>query len=412
VTTAVRSATRISPRRLRLLKILSWLPAALVALAQARAALSRPTADRLADLHVYRGSVEGLLQHGSLYDFITSNDAPFTYPPFAGLAFFPLAFLGEPALRVVWTALTLAALVALAVTVASALRDRTAERWRPWVAPIVATAIAASAPASSNIRFGQVSIFLVLIVVLDVLIVGRRYQGILIGLAAAVKLTPLIFIPMLWLGGRRRAAAIAGFTFAGSIALTWAVLPHDSTRFWGTEILNVNRIGHIATGGNQSINGVLLRLDLSEHYRTAGMVGFGLIVGALALWRARTALRTGDALSAVTIVGAASVAISPVSWTHHQLWLLLAALLPLRGPRWVPVAWLAAVLVIMIAPVTSVGAHAPGPLGGVLGETRLLLALLIACVVPLRHPPDTTDADPQGRTDPAGQQLRAVSDRA
>ena len=36
-----------------------------------------------------------------------------------------------------------------------------------------------------------------------------RWRGVAIGVAAGVKLTPLIFIPYLWLIGRRRAA-IAG----------------------------------------------------------------------------------------------------------------------------------------------------------------------------------------------------------
>ncbi|MFG1950102.1 hypothetical protein [Micromonospora sp. NPDC048830] len=68
-----------------------WFAVALVVALQVAGALNRPVRDRLADLHVYWGSVRVLLDGGSLYDFAAGNDAPFTYPPFAGLLFTPLA---------------------------------------------------------------------------------------------------------------------------------------------------------------------------------------------------------------------------------------------------------------------------------------------------------------------------------
>jgi alpha-1,2-mannosyltransferase len=383
-------------------------PALVIAIIESFAALTRPANDRLADLSVYVGAVTGLRHGASLYDFLGANRAPFTYPPFAGLLFWPLTVSPVPALRLGWTGVTVATVVGLSILLA-----RIAEP--PWRhrAPLIAAVLLLSAPVSSNLRFGQVSVGLAVLVAVDVRYLARsRCHGILIGTAAAVKLTPLVFIPMLWFAGRRTAAIVAGSSFAACGVLAWAVLPADSWRFWGSEVERVSRLGHITSVGNQSLNGTLMRFGVGGPSRSLIVLAVAGSVTAVALRRAARSGRCGDWLSAITVVGAAGVVLSPVSWTHHQLWLLLAALLPLRGPRWVPVAWLAAVLVIMIAPVTSVGAHAPGPLGGILGEARLSLALLIACVVPLRHPPDTTDADPQGRTDPAGQQLRAVSDRA
>src|SRR5205814_695481 len=127
-------------------------------------------------------------------------------------------------------------------------------RRAPWLAvvvagrapaPAVALALAASAPVSSDLRFGQVSLGLAALVALDtVALDGRRYQGVLTGVASAVKLTPLVFVPMLWLAGRRRAAVVAGATFAGCGALAAYLLPADSWRFWTTEVWRVDRIGH------------------------------------------------------------------------------------------------------------------------------------------------------------------------
>jgi len=92
------------------------------------------------------------------------------------------------------------------------------------------------------------------------------------------------------------------------------------------------------------------------------------------MWRAARLGRQGDWLSATVVVGAASIVLSPVSWTHHQVWLVMAALLPVRGPVW---AWRAAVLTVMILPVTALGPP-------VWSNARLLTAIVIACLVPLR----------------------------
>jgi alpha-1,2-mannosyltransferase len=243
----------------------------------------------------------------------------------------------------------------------------------------------------------------------DVLVLARsRYHGVLVGVAAAIKLTPLMFIPMLWLVGRRRAAVTAAGAFAAATALAWLVLPGDSARFWGTEVWRVNRVGHIATGGNQSINGMMLRLGVADHPRSALMLALAVVVAGLALWRAARVGRT-DALAATIIVGSASVAISPVSWTHHQVWLVLAALLPVRGPRWIRYGWPALVLALMILPVTSLGSRLPGALGTVLGESRLLLAVAIAVAVPLAARARRGEPDHPDPTGPVGTRVHPLS---
>jgi alpha-1,2-mannosyltransferase len=368
------------------IRALAWLPAALIAAVQASAALSRPHPDRLADLHVYVGAVGYLIDGRSLYDFITFNDAPFTYPPFAALLMLPFAYLDEALLRVLWTLLTIAAVVLLAVLIGKVARDRVPARLGPWLAPVSAAVLFGSAPVSSNLRFGQVSVLLALLVIIDVVWVRREpFRGVLTGLTAAIKLTPLIFIPMFWFGGRHRAALTAVATALAATGLAALFLYPDSVRFWGSVIWNVDRVGNIATGGNQSINGALLRLGAEGTARTLVWALLSLIVGAVALWRSSVQARQGDWLSAVIVTGAASVAISPVSWTHHQVWLVLAALLPVAGSaRW-RVSWPILVLFIMIVPVTSLGGKLPGVLGLVGGELRTLLAVAI-CVIPLTAP--------------------------
>jgi alpha-1,2-mannosyltransferase len=159
-------------------------------------------------------------------------------------------------------------------------------------------------------------------------------------------------------------------------------------RFWFTEIWNVNRVGHIATGGNQSLNGALLRAEVPESARAlvAGIIG--LTVVAVALYRATLAYRQGRPLLATVIVGAAGLVFSPVSWTHHQVWLVLAVLVAVgAGPR-TRAVWIAVVLAIMILPVTSHGSRLPGA-EFVLGNARLWLALALAVAWPVLRPSGT-----------------------
>jgi alpha-1,2-mannosyltransferase len=358
-----------------------WLLAAATAATQAWAALSRPFDDRLADLQMYVGSVTGLVEGGSLYDYaFPPTGAPFTYPPFGGLLLVPLAFADVDALMVGWTLATIAVVVLIATLAARAPGIHRALSHAPAV-PLIALLFFLSAAISSNLRFGQVSVLLVLAVMVDLLrLVPPRYVGVATGIVAALKLTPLIFIPLFWLSGQRRAALTATGVFAGGTALAWAILPGDSARFWLHELSDVNGMGSVASGGNQSLNAALLREDVPVVARFAviGTVGAAIVVAAL--WRGARAWRAGDPLTSLAVVGAAGVVFSPVSWMHHQIWLVFAVLLPVSTVPWRRLAWAALVVAILVLPVTSVGASLPG--GLIWGNARLLLAVAIAAFIP------------------------------
>lgn len=328
-----------------------WLPALLVAVVTGYAVLTRPPGPRLADLDVYLGAVTGLRHGESLYDFILGN-APFTYPPFAGLVMVPLTGVPKTGLQVLWTLATIATVV---------LIGRLTDSRK---APLIALALFLSAPVSSDMRYGQVSLFLGLLVLVDVLRPPGRAHGVLIGLAAAIKLTPLIFIPMLWLGGRRRAAVTATATFLACGMAAAAILPADSWRYWTSEVRDVDRLGFIDSVGNQSLNGALIRLGSDAPVRQGLALLLGGLVVLVALARARKLATAGNWTAATVVVGAASVVLSPVSWTHHQVWLVLGAFLARSAV--IRVAGLA----VMILPATAFW-----------GEARLLWAIALAAFV-------------------------------
>jgi alpha-1,2-mannosyltransferase len=337
----------------------------------------------LADLGIYRGAVTELISRGELYDYQAANGGPFTYPPFAGLLLAALVGVSERAAQIAWTATTLLVVCLLASLVAARLPAQLiAKVPHRLITPLVAGVLLASAPAASNLRLGQISLFLFFLALVDCLMeLPRPLQGVFVGLVAAIKLTPLMFVALLWLAGRRRAAVTATATCALATGLAWIVLPGQSHRFWLVELWNTARIGNLAQGGNQSVNGMLLRWGFEGMVKELVWAGVVVVVVALALVRAHRALQADNSLLAVAIIGAATVAASPVSWNHHQMVLLLAAagiLTTVRHQWW----WTAGVLVIMIIPIGDLMSSAIPYSAPLASNLRALLAIAIACCVP------------------------------
>ncbi|MET7457825.1 glycosyltransferase 87 family protein [Streptomyces sp. NPDC005574] len=272
------------------------------------------------DLRVYHGTVDTWVHHGGhIYDYRVPGTAyRFTYPPFAAVSMLPMALLGLRAAIVVTLALNLAALAAV-------LRLLTGRAWRRhgWYGCVLgACALALFEPLRDTFSFGQVNLLLLALVLAD----GRlltsdraRWAGAGIGLAAAIKLTPALFIVLLLLGGRRRAAALATAVAAAATALAACVAPDASRFFWTEAIWDTTRVGRLDYVSNQSLQGVLARLGAEGRPVWAVVVLLVLCVWAV---RARRAVVAGDWPGAFALTGLAACLVSPITWVHHLVWLL------------------------------------------------------------------------------------------
>jgi alpha-1,2-mannosyltransferase len=200
------------------------------------------------DLAVYRSG--GLaLRHGEpLYSAHPDGSLlPFTYPPFAGLLCVPLAVLDWTAARVAITALSLAALV-----LAAHLSVHSAGLRVPGATTAAVGAGLLLEPVRATLSFGQVNLLVMALVLTDLTArTHRRSCGVLVGIAAGIKLTPLIFLPYLLLTGRRRAAGVALASFAGTVLAGWLVLPAESARYWLHLVAEPDRVGGVGYSGNQ-----------------------------------------------------------------------------------------------------------------------------------------------------------------
>lgn len=93
-----------------------------------------------------------------------------------------------------------------------------------WIIPLAAL----TEPIRDTISFGQVNVFLKALVLTDVLLPKPKYlrwtTGILVGMAAAIKLTPLVFDFYFVIRKQWRGAITTGAAFAG-----WGTSPTSST---------------------------------------------------------------------------------------------------------------------------------------------------------------------------------------
>ncbi|GAB7108061.1 bifunctional glycosyltransferase 87/phosphatase PAP2 family protein [Streptomyces phaeofaciens JCM 4814] len=306
--------------RLRAARLGLWLVAVVLAVRQMAVVLGTPRGERLTDLETWVGPDGVLHVNGSLYD-----STRFTGTPFGGLVLKPLTRAAEQALGWGWTFGTLLLVVAIGLVVARALPQPIGRRTALLAAPVAISLLMLSLPVRNTLWLGQTSVIPVLLVLLGCFVARDwRTAGVLIGLAAALQPTVLLFAALLWFTGRRRVAVATGATFAGVTVLTWAAMPHDSYTYWVHHMAGVGLGGEADALANQSLHGALLRLGFSGPPEIGLFLTLGAAVAVLGIRRAVRYARDGQLLLAVAVTGCAAIAVSPTTWQHQLLWVLPA----------------------------------------------------------------------------------------
>ncbi|MEU8637905.1 glycosyltransferase 87 family protein [Amycolatopsis sp. NPDC048633] len=316
-----------------------------------------------ADSAVYRAGALTLLHGDPLYtrDVLTALPdwvrLPFTYTPAAAPLFLPLALVPS---GLVWGVIAFLSVVALMVviTVVSSSPGRSQQLWvKSWWALPAGTAIAlALEPVWKTLFLGQINLILMAFVVLDVLVLsarGSRFAGVLIGVAAAIKLTPLIFVPHLFFTGRWKDGLRALGTFVALEAVMFAVIPVDAARFWRDSATDPSRVGSVHWIFNQSLNGLVNRATHLAPWSLAVAVGVAAVLAVPAVWLVVRLHRRGEDAAALLVTAFYGLLLSPVSWSHHWVWAVpLLTLLVVKGWRWAAaaVAVLFASQIVMLVP--------------------------------------------------------------
>ncbi|MGW3958870.1 glycosyltransferase 87 family protein [Amycolatopsis sp. NPDC005003] len=279
------------------------------------------------DLDVYRLGSTALLHGQALYGTLPpTGDGQFllfTYPPFAAIVLAPLAVLPYWAACLALTLLTLGVLTVVLVTVLRALGARC--DWRRVATLLLAAEVLE--PVLRTLYAGQIDLLLLALVVLDVLVDHPRLpRGLLIGLAAAVKLTPAVFLLYFLLRRDTRAAVTAVVTFVAATALGFLLAGADSVRYWTGALWDTGRVGEPTYAGDQSLLGLLARAGVPPEARTAWWLPLVAVVLVLTAWGVRRALAAGEPVIALGLNAIGGLLVSPISWTHHWVWAVVVLL--------------------------------------------------------------------------------------
>jgi len=379
-----------------------------VGLAVALAFLARQLVDEgpwtTFDLQVFHASGEAVLRGDNPYLFWLEQDKlSLVYPPFAGLLFVLLGLLSMEAVRIVWFTGIFLAVQGLVWLTTGRLGIR-----NTWVR-LAAGAAAAGLflvfnPGWQELWSGNINTFLALLIVADLVRRdGARGRGVLIGIAAGIKLTPGLFILYFLLTRRFREAWTALGAFVATVAIGFAAMPGAALDYWRSHAWDTDRIFPFPNIPlNQNIRGVFARMtgdpDIGLPWLiAAAVVGVGGLAVCVALHR------RGLVLEAAVLVGVIALLVSPVSWVYHWVWLVPALIVlgvhAVRTRSW---AW--GVPVVLTAAAAFVAPYKFMPLdegmvpSGVVQqlETNSLtiagLLLLVAGALALRHRPLATAA--------------------
>jgi alpha-1,2-mannosyltransferase len=302
-------------RWLRMAAIVTGLAAVLIYL---QPGLAAPGAHwPLWDVRVYWWGGQQAARGGPLY--APGGRYSFTYPPFAALIFSAAARVPEGLLAAVITASSVGALVifcALALSAAGVQR-------RPETVFATSALALLTWPVAYTLHLGEVNLIVAAMAGVDLLRLrdGCWWQGIATGLAAGIKLTPLIFVIFLLMTRRVRAAVTAAGTFAATIALGAILLPSQSRAYWLDGVFwRQDRIGSPANPSDQSLAGAVARLAGTGYPAQTCWFAAALVIGLIGMATAVTVYRRGHQLAGVTCCAITGLLISPFSWTHHWVW--------------------------------------------------------------------------------------------
>jgi alpha-1,2-mannosyltransferase len=312
------------------------------------------------DLDVYRVASHAWLHGVQLYGSLPATSdgttgLPFSYPPISAVAFTPLAVMP---LAIAETLLTILSVALLAVVLRLFIRSLAKTQAKPhWEVKWLLPAALLLEPVRNTLNYGQINIILMTLVAIDCLRGPGRTRGALVGVAAAMKLTPAVFILFFLVKKDYRAACMAAISFAGCTCLGFLLAWHDSARYWTSIIFQPSRDGAVGYAANQSLQGVLARAGVTTN-ASAGMalwLGLSALTVIVAYAGMRRARDAGLDVWVLSINAFAGLLISPISWSHHWVWaepaMLVLALIGwhFRDKAGIAVA-AAGILILAVAP--------------------------------------------------------------
>lgn len=324
------------------------------------------------DMVIYREGVKAFMAGGEVYSqpMMAGDIAlPFIYPPFGALVMVPLAgdwFSDAMAGDIMITLSNL--LIGLIVLLLAFALNK--QRTTPFVSSDVISVAALIwgivlifEPVRLNNGFAQINIIIMVLVALD-LIPRKRLkwlpQGWLIGVAAAIKITPLAMLLYFLLRKEIKPIITAGVSAVIATLIAAAIRWDVAWEYFSTKLLSMGSGGDFgvetAYQSNSSLKGALERLFTSkEAMESASSITniiwlcLAIITVVLGGWLMVVLMKRGLNIEAWLINSFIMLLISPVSWSHHWVWLAIALpVLLYRAITWRHLNWFSGVLISIL----------------------------------------------------------------
>jgi alpha-1,2-mannosyltransferase len=303
--------------------------------------LYRQSPPAFLDLDVYRKGVQawwhGRDMYGTLPRTIAHIRLPFIYPPFAVLVLGPLALVPWPVAAVTMMMVSMGGLAVVIFLTVRSLWPSADVRTVILVTAILVPLSLTLQPVQDTLWFGQVNLLLMAGVALDCLAPRTRWpRGLLIGIAAAVKLTPAVFILYFLLRKDYRAACTATISGVAATAVGFLVSWSGSVRFWFGAAGGARSVSGSKYFANQSIDGFVGRLGLSRSAHTLLWLAGVSVILIIAVFAIRRAHALGNAPLAMSATACLGLLASPTSWGHHWVYVVpgVIAIIAHRSPGW------------------------------------------------------------------------------
>lgn len=318
------------------------------------------------DFDVYVQAARDVWQGHPLYTSFLTHPFPdptlrpaYIYPPVFALLVAPLGLLSSTLGGLLWLLIEQAALAAALLIVLG---------WRKpasWALTAILGATLTFYPLWVDAVQGQANMLVLLLLVAGLvgIIRGRPAFGAALGIAAALKLTPLILLGWLLLERRFREAAWMAGGFLG-VTLGAALVRADDTLAYAGQVLPALSRG-TAFYANQSLAGVLSRVFTENPYTNPWLaipweplLAAAVAVALAAYWFFAT--RRHSALTRAAAFVPLLPLVSSVTWAHHLVILLplfWVAVLSLAARSWplVPTLGLAALVMLFSLPRWPLG---------------------------------------------------------
>lgn len=263
------------------------------------------------------------------------------YPPFAYLLLWWLPSVPMIEGDQIWTAVTYLVVIAVSVVLNARALETIGKDWRRRPGLLVAGSAASAAlliistPMLSQITCGQVSLLVIALPFLDMArVLPRKFEGIFVGLAAAIKVTPAIFgvyylVTKQW---RQAINSLVSFVFFTGVGALF--FPSQTLEYW-TKFNSSGQEVDPLLPYNWGIRSMIARISLDWSAQSWTWAGLGALVLVATLWRARKLYLRGQNMEAMLIVAAVSVVVPPNSLPHYYTWMPMLAIWLAYTSGWV-----------------------------------------------------------------------------